>query len=153
MKRTAWTASFLALGCLALGACQADKANAPRPSNETQTPTAVTPPPVISADLSLLIVGVDDAAERLAPALEDAAAGAELSAQLHLLSRALAEGNTVRARGALAAARAALAPALATPDAAAIGLALDRAQALLSDAAVDNPGPSPRSSAAPEALR
>ncbi len=141
MKRTAGM-PILAAALVALAACQADKTNAPKESNGT--PTAV-PPAMISADMSLLIVGIDDAADRLAPALEDGVAGAELSAQLHLLSQALTQGNAARALGALTDARATLARAPATPDGGAIALALDRAEALLSDGGVDNPGPSPRS--------
>ena len=144
MKRTTFTATLFGIAVFALAACQADKASAPRPPGETPGAATVLPP-VISSDVTLLIAGIDDAADRIAPALDDGAAAAELAPQLHLLSQALTARDTSRARAALSSARAALARAEPTPDAGAIGLALDRAEALLSAGVVDNPGPSPRS--------
>ncbi len=122
---------------LALLACQADRVSTPRANKPAAAERSTTAPPPAPADLALLGASLDDAADRLAPALVDQGAAAQLAPQLRLLSAALATGDAARARSALQAARAALDRAGQTPDAAAIGLALDRAEALIP---VEGPG-------------
>ena len=147
MKLTAQTL-ILGTGLFALAACQADKANAPHASQNTNTQAvdAVAETPAAS-DVDGLRASLDDAAARLAPALEDPGSAAELSAQLRALSQALAAGNAIRARAALVAARNALARAGLSPDGAAIGLALDRAEERLSTGMLDGSSQSLRGTA------
>lgn len=140
---------LLAAGLLALAACQADKLSTPRATPASAQPAAAGIP-MAPADAALLGAGIDDAADRLAPALPDDVIGAQLAADLRRLSAALAAGNAAGARSALGAARATLGRAGPTPDAAAIALALDRVEALLADGGLEHPG-AVRPAAAPPA--
>jgi hypothetical protein len=111
-----------------VAACQPDEVSAPPSVQVEESPTDSV---VAAAGLSALGVSIDDAVGRLAPALEDRATAVLVAAHLERLSRALADGNAAQARQALTDARTALGSAEQTPNGAAIGLALDRAEALL----------------------
>ena len=82
-------------------------------------------------------VALDDASTRLVASLGDAVARAQLQAHLRDLSSSLDAGDDVKARRALGLARKALAKAESkgeAADLAAIGLALDQAEQMLSEA-------------------
>jgi len=111
---------------VAMAACDSERA---------MVPAAVADAP-FDARIALqftegLDAGLEDAATRLAPSLDDEGAGTTLRAHLNELATYLAAGDTVRVRSALHRAGDVLAHARQGPDAAAIELVLDHAHALL----------------------
>ena len=124
MKRIALPLSG---GIIALAACQTDKLNAP-PEHNTSPVAAASSNDV--TDLALLAASIDDAINRLAPALEDPLIAKKVVTQLVRLSAALT-ANAGDARNAIADVRRVLTGTESSPNAAAIELALARAEMLL----------------------
>ncbi len=136
MRRARPATTLLALPVLsgwmiAVAGCRPDDVSNPVRDEAVVEQTVQHRAVVAGADLLALEATLEDAVDRLVPALDADASALHIASRLEQLSAALGTGDAVRARDALREVRVALGRVGPTPDVGAIGLVLERAQALL----------------------